>query len=588
MAFVTINGAEIYYQTYGKKQAGKPPILLIHGSTQTGYSCWDKVAPLLAEDYHVIVPDCRGHGKSGNPNLSYSFKELAADAAGLIHALGFERAHIIGHSNGGNVALVTLVEHPDVVQTCVIQAGNAWVSPDLIEKEPPIFDPDFIERERPLWYEEMVMLHAPLGENYWRDLVLMTLKEIISEPNYTPADLAKATLPTLVIQGEKDRVNAPYKHGQFIARHIPACELWIPKGIAHTVHDEIMTEWLERARDFIARRGTVDSDKLHRYKLEHHKGERDGIFDVRVSTDGILSGTVLNAEMQTEILNLVSPAENQLKILITPQTPWALINRPVEDIRRKPSILSERISQARMSESARVIQTDGDWSQIRLEHDGYTGWVHTASLYLCAENDVQTYRAALNAIVSASLAEAWDEENALVQKIPFAAGVNVLEVRGADSLIQIPNGRRWKVRSVDLTPLDGRSASIAQTLDLIRRFSGIPYLWGGRTPYGYDCSGLAGTFYAFMGVTIPRDADQQYLAGEVVEGNPAPGDLLFFGEPNEDGDVRISHVAISFGGDEFIHANGADWGISCNSFDPSSKIYRKWLHENYRGARRFR
>ena len=139
MAFVTVNGAEIYYQTYGKKQPGQAPIYLIHGSTGTGHSNWNKVAPLLAEDYYVIVPDCRGHGQSTNPNMTYSFKELAADVAGTIRALGFERAHVIGHSNGGNVALVTLLEHPDVIQTCIPQAANAWVSPDLPEKEPPHF-----------------------------------------------------------------------------------------------------------------------------------------------------------------------------------------------------------------------------------------------------------------------------------------------------------------------------------------------------------------------------------------------------------------------------------------------------------------
>ncbi len=592
MPFITINGTKLFYQTYGKKRPTHTPVLLIHGSTQTGYSCWDKVAPLLAEDYFVIVPDCRGHGQSENPNMTYTFKEHAADMAGLIRALGFERAHIIGHSNGGNIVLVMLLEHPDVVQTCIPQAGNAWVSPDLLVKEPPLFNPDFIERERPLWMEEMVMLHAPLGEGYWRKLVKMTVDEIIREPNYTPEDLAKVTRPTLVIQGETDRVNAENRHGQFIARHIPAAELWIPKGIGHNVHDEILTEWLERVTDFLARRGTEASEKLYRHRLAKHPDPREGIFNPRIDPDGVLTGLVLNPEMRDEVLGLVKPVENQLKILVTPETPWALINRPVEDLRRKPSILAERISQARLSEAARVIESSGDWSFIRMEHDGYSGWVHTASLHICSESDVKNYRAALNAIVSAALAEAWDgREATLVQKIPFAAEVNVTEVRGEDSLIQLPDGRRWKVCTADLTPLDARpkptAEGIARTLDLIQRFMGIPYLWGGRTPYGYDCSGLAGTFYAFMGVNIPRDADQQFLAGEVVE-KPEAGDLVFFGEPDEDGDVHISHVGISLGGDEFIHSTGAAWGTVVNTFDPNGRPYRAWLRENYRGARRFR
>jgi pimeloyl-ACP methyl ester carboxylesterase/cell wall-associated NlpC family hydrolase len=586
MPFITINGAKLYYQTYGKQQPTHAPILLIHGSTQTGYSCWDKVAPLLAEDDFVIVPDCRGHGQSENPRMTYAFKEHAADMAALIRALGFERAHIIGHSNGGNIALVMLLEHPEVVQTCIPQAGNAWVSPDLLVKEPPLFDPDFIARERPLWMDEMVMLHAPLGKDYWRSLVKMTVDEIIREPNYTPADLAKVTRPTLVIQGEFDRVNAENRHGQFIARHIPAAELWIPKGIGHNVHDDVLDEWIRRVTDFLARRGTDASEKLYRHRLARHPDSRMGIFDPRLSAEGVLSGTVLNFDMRDEILALASPAENRLQVLLTPQTLWALINRPVEDLRRKPSILAERISQARMSEAARVMESQGDWSFIRLEHDGYSGWVHTASLHICSESDVKNYRAALNAIVCAPLAEAWAGE-ALVQKIPFAARINVVETRGTDSLIQLPDGRRWKMHSADLTPLEAHPASTADTLSLIRRFVGIPYLWGGRTPYGFDCSGLAGTFYSFMGISIPRDADQQFLAGEVVE-KPAAGDLVFFGEPDEDGEVHISHVGISLGGDEFIHANGADWGVSSNTFDPNGKTYRTWLHENYRGARRFR
>jgi cell wall-associated NlpC family hydrolase len=490
-----------------------------------------------------------------------------------------------------------LVEHPDVVQTCVVQAGNAWVSPDLVEKEPRIFDPEVVAREDPLWMEEMITLHSPThGPDYWRDLLAMTVKEIISEPNYTPGDLQKVERPALIVQGEFDRVNAFNKHAQFIARHVPAAELWIPPGIGHNVHDEILKKWIEQITDFFARRDTAASDRLFRYKLERHEDERNGIFDVRLGEDGILSGTVLTEKMHAEALSQIKEpfVSDQIKILLKQDTPWALLNRPVEDLRRKPSIHAERVSQARMGETARVLESNPEWSQIRLEHDGYIGWVHTAALFVCGEREAQSYQDKCNAVVMASLAEVRDDAGVDFQKIPFATLVSVHETSGQDSLIQLPDGRTWRVKTSDLLPIEQQprptTEGITRTLNLLRRFVGVPYLWGGRTPYGFDCSGLVSTFYDFMGVTIPRDADQQFQAGTVVEGKPQPGDLLFFGEDDEDVShgFRITHVAILLGGDEFIHANGTDWGISCNSFDPGSPRYGIWLRENYRGARRFR
>ena len=425
-------------------------------------------------------------------------------------------------------------------------------------------------------------------------------KRQVSEPNYTPADLEKVTCPALIVQGEHDRVNALNKHAQFIARHIPAAELWIPAGIGHNVHDEILKEWLEHITDFFARRGAAVNDRLYHYKLEHHSDERDGMFDVHLGEDGILSGTVLTEEMHAEAISQVKEpfASDQIKILINQDTPWALFNRPVEDLRRKPSVLAERVSQARMGETARVLASDPEWSQVRLEHDGYIGWVHTTSLFPCGEGEVEFYQSGCNAIVSALQAEAWDEAGVNIQKIPFATLLSVQETGKQESLIQLPDGRIWRLKTSDLLPFEQRPhptpEGITRTLSLIQHFCGVPYLWGGRTPYGFDCSGLAGTFYAFMGVTILRDADQQFRAGAVVEGEPQPGDLLFFGEEDEENNsedgtgFHISHVAISLGADEFIHANGTDWGVAYNSFDPTSKLYRKWLHENYRGARRFR
>ena len=258
MSNVEINGADIFYDVYGTDRAERPPILLIHGSTITGQTDWGQIAPELAQQYRVFVPDCRGHGRSSNPGHSYSFKELADDAAAFVRAMGYARAHIIGHSNGGNVALVTLLEHPEVVQTCVLQAANAYVTRYLLEREPVVLDPDYVSRNDPDMMNEMIALHgATHGPEYWRDLLRMTVREIITEPNYSPAELRRVDRPTLVIMGAEDRVNAPDQHAQYIARYIPGAELWIPEKTGHNVHLERQEDWLAKVLDFLARRSHV-------------------------------------------------------------------------------------------------------------------------------------------------------------------------------------------------------------------------------------------------------------------------------------------------------------------------------------------
>ncbi len=256
MAYIAINGADIYYQVHGDDDPRRTPIVLVHGSTIDSHTDWDSVIPALARCYKVFAPDCRGHGKSNNPGKTYSFRELAYDLMTFVRALGYERAHIIGHSNGGNVALVTLMEYPEAVQTCVLQAANAYVTSYLIEREPHIFDPERVAHEDPDWMNEMIRLHSAVnGEGYWRELLALTVKEIISGPNYAPADLARVQRPTLVIMGAEDKVNAPDRHAQFIAENIPGAELWIPEKTGHNVHKEREGEWIEKVLDFLERCG---------------------------------------------------------------------------------------------------------------------------------------------------------------------------------------------------------------------------------------------------------------------------------------------------------------------------------------------
>jgi pimeloyl-ACP methyl ester carboxylesterase len=256
MPYIEINNATIYYQAYGDDQPDRAPILLIHGSTVDSHTDWDSIAPELARHYRVFAPDCRGHGRSNNPQMSYSFRELADDVAVIVRALGYERAHIIGHSNGGNVALVTLMEHSDIVQTCIPQAANAYVTRYLIEREPKVFDPERVACEAPVWRDEMVKLHGEVnGKEYWRDLLWLTMKEIISEPNYSPTELERVENPTLVIMGAEDPVNAPDEHAQYIANNIPSAELWIPEKTGHNVHLERREAWIAKVLDFLERRG---------------------------------------------------------------------------------------------------------------------------------------------------------------------------------------------------------------------------------------------------------------------------------------------------------------------------------------------
>ncbi len=257
MPTIELNAANIYYQSYGDGEPHRPPIVLIHGSTIDSYTDWDSITSELACRYQVFAPDCRGHGRSNNPKMSYSFKELAEDVVAFVHAMGYERAHIIGHSNGGNVALVTLMEHPEIVQTCILQAANAYVTRYLIEREPRVFDPDRVAREVTEWMNEMITLHSEVnGKEYWRELLWLTMKEIISEPNYSPAELARVDKPTLVIMGAEDRVNAPDEHAQYIANNIPNTELWIPEKTGHNVHHERREEWVSKVLDFLERRGS--------------------------------------------------------------------------------------------------------------------------------------------------------------------------------------------------------------------------------------------------------------------------------------------------------------------------------------------
>jgi cell wall-associated NlpC family hydrolase len=126
-----------------------------------------------------------------------------------------------------------------------------------------------------------------------------------------------------------------------------------------------------------------------------------------------------------------------------------------------------------------------------------------------------------------------------------------------------------------------------------RTFFGVPYLWGGTSAKGFDCSGFASTVYWLNGTLLPRDAGQQWDVGEAVDtsngfANIRPGDLVFFGDGETSGGrASIDHVGISLGGGTFIHApSSGGLGIRTNSLIPGEPEYSASLREAFLGARR--
>jgi len=297
----------------------------------------------------------------------------------------------------------------------------------------------------------------------------------------------------------------------------------------------------------------------------------------------------------------IQPVAEQIQVLFDESTPWALVNRGVDDLRRAPESGSERLSQGLMGESVRILEERGEWAWVRTEHDGYLGWIHTAALHRCSLAEVVAYQKACQVRVVAdflSASQVSDVKGAdknQTGKIPFGVCLPIETRKDNHAQVRLPDGRLWWVDRSGLLPLDRgpqpNPEGIAFCLDLMRRFIGVPYLSGGRTPFGFDCSGFSQAFYASLGMRIPRDADLQFRAGKPAEGVPQPGDLLYFGELDLDKPAKrfgyVTHVAISLGGDELIHSNGTAWSVSYNSLNPANPIYRGWLRENLRGIRRF-
>ncbi len=263
-----------------------------------------------------------------------------------------------------------------------------------------------------------------------------------------------------------------------------------------------------------------------------------------------------------------------------------IIASSVADVRRAPSHPSELVSQAVMGDLVVPLKIDGEWVLARMD-DGYIGWIRSWHLVETtpARREAFEQRAAHRVAVNHSeiLSQPSDEAlpvSDLVIGTPLAA---TGPVSGGWLPVELPDGRRGFVRAVHTEKRPARTAVSREQLTATGlRFLGIPYLWGGSTPKGFDCSGLVQRIYRLQGLVLPRDSDMQARFGQEKRitslDDLAPGDLLFFGRAAQ----RITHVAMALPDRLFLHAYGQ---VRVNSVDPAHPLFEPSLAHDWRLTR---
>ncbi len=275
-----------------------------------------------------------------------------------------------------------------------------------------------------------------------------------------------------------------------------------------------------------------------------------------------------------------------------------VIRLSVANLRSKPKHSAELSSQMLMGMPVKILEFKKGFYRIRTT-EGYLGWTEPASIQIMNKSEFEQWLSKPKAIVNIPYVQLTENPYYESKQVSDAVlnNVFILLNRGEFfSRIQLPDGRTAYIDNNAYYPLEewellsDKLFNINDLINVVQKdYLGIPYLWGGTSVKGMDCSGFTKNLFHSFNLLLPRDASQQYRYGKEIKLNDSlshlqPGDLLFFGKKLPGNQKKITHVALYAGNGRIFHATGE---IKEESLFDNDSLYNEARKKSLLGAKRY-
>lgn len=259
-----------------------------------------------------------------------------------------------------------------------------------------------------------------------------------------------------------------------------------------------------------------------------------------------------------------------------------IITLSAANLRSNPKHSAELVTQGTLGMPVTIYKKKGSWYLIQTP-DKYISWVDSGGIVALDSAAYDTWIQSDKLIYTQTFGSSYTEKDASGPVVSDLVAGNILKLVAQEDdfyKVEFPDGRVAFVLEAQAAPYNDWLASLSQTekslVETSKTLMGLPYLWGGTSPKGVDCSGFTKTIFFLNGFIIPRDASQQVHQGVLVDQDKdfsklQAGDLLFFGKKATDTTKeRIVHVGMWIGNDEFIHSAGS---VHISSVDENASNY---------------